>query len=80
MIVYYLVFIGNVQIIMIEKYLRLDAGLVPCPALPSTLLGRVGVDQTNRSWAQVEASLAQLHIQPGGQYSPHCVSRDKGTS
>ena len=80
MIFYYLVFIGNVQIIMIEKYLRLDAGLIPCPVVPTTLLGRVGVDQANRSWAQVEASLAHHKIHSGGHHSPNCLSRDKGTT
>ena len=59
MIVYYLLFIGNFQVILIEKYLRV-AGAVPrCPAVPEGLLGRVPVDQTNRSWAELESSLAK---------------------
>ena len=59
MIIYYLVFIGNFQVILIEKFLRVEPAVPQCPAVPSSLLGRVPVDQTNRSWAELEDSLAE---------------------
>ena len=42
--------------------------------------GRVTVDLSLRTWSEVESSLAQLNILPGGNYSPDCRAQEKGKS
>ena len=58
---------------------RKDVGELLCPALAGPSQGRVAVDLSQRSWAELEARLGQLRLQPGGGYSPpHCRARDRG--
>ena len=66
----------NILFLLIRKR---DVGNLPCPSLAGPSQGRVAVDLSQRSWAELEARLGQLRLQPGGGYSPpHCRARDRG--
>ena len=46
--------------------------LEDCPVVPTKLVGRLVVNQTQETWEETEAALESSDLQPGGLFVPRC--------
>ena len=50
-----------------------------CPAVPAGLQGRCEVNLTDVTWDQLERELGSTELQHGGQFSPTCHTKHRGS-